>query len=109
MCSSDLLNDILDAIAIVENDVRGLDETSFLDDGKTQRSVLYSLSVIGEAAAKLSPETQNQCPNISWQDVKGMRNYIIHEYFRVNLDIVWDAIYSDLPRLKAAIVSILRT
>lgn len=101
------LQDMLDAIAMIERDVYGFDEAQFIRDGKTCRSVLYSFSVIGEAAANLSQVTQAKSPSIPWIEIKGMRNYIIHEYFRVNLDVVWEAISNDLPRLKQAIESIL--
>ena len=105
----DRLQDILKEIAEIEGDVAGMSEEDFLNDSKTRRAVLYSFSVIGEAASNLSQETQNKSPSTEWAQIKGMRNYIAHEYFRIKLTTVWKAIQHELPSLKSEVESILRS
>ncbi len=57
------------------------------------------IKIIGEAASKLSPERQATLPHVPWEDIVGMRNRLIHAYFEVDLDIVWDVVTTDLPGL----------
>jgi len=59
------------------------------------------LTVIGEASRKISPEYQAAHADIPWSEMKGLRHRLVHEYFRIQLPIVWDTIQSDLPKLIA--------
>jgi uncharacterized protein with HEPN domain len=63
--------------------------------------------VIGEAVKQLSQATRDAHPSILWKQIAGMRDKMIHEYFGVNLDLVWDAVVRDLPKLLAEIDTIL--
>ena len=74
----------------------------FLEDLKTQDAVIRNIEIIGEATKNLSDEIRNKYPEIPWNHMIGMRNRLIHGYFDVNLDIVWDTIRSDLPPLVEA-------
>jgi uncharacterized protein with HEPN domain len=60
---------------------------------------MRQLGIIGEAARKVSQETRNAHPEIPWSEIIGMRNRLIHEYSRINLQRVWDTIQNDIPRL----------
>lgn len=62
-------------------------------------SPVKCIEIIGEAAARIGPETRARCPNIPWPDIVGMRNRLIHAYFDIDLDRVWDTITDDLPPL----------
>ena len=62
-------------------------------------ALLKSLEIIGEAANGVSSVTQNRYPGIPWRDIIGMRNRLVHVYFDVDLDLVWDTIRTDLPPL----------
>lgn len=73
--------------------------SDFQEDIKTVRAVLYNVAIIGEAAASLMPEVEVAYPEIPWVDIRGLRNIVIHEYFRVNLEIIWETIQRDLPPL----------
>lgn len=73
----------------------------FLEDVQLQDAVIRRLLVIAEAARRVSTSTRQTLPNISWQEINGMRNRLVHEYDDVNLNIVWDAIQSTIPRLIA--------
>jgi len=70
-------------------------------------AILKDLEIIGEAASRVSRETKEQYPLIPWDEIVGMRNRLIHGYFDVNLDVVWETISHDLPQLLAEIDSAL--
>lgn len=94
------LADILDAIEAIERFVTGLDEASFLADELVQSAVLQKLSIIGEAAAKLSDATRDRLPEIPWKEIIGFRNIAVHAYFSVDWRIVFVTVADDLPMLK---------
>jgi uncharacterized protein with HEPN domain len=62
-------------------------------------SLTRCIEIIGEAAARVGDETRNQAPEIPWPDIVGMRNRLIHAYFDIDLDRIWDTIVDDLPPL----------
>lgn len=74
-----------------------------------QDAVMRNLEIIGEAASKISLETRNALPQIPWSDIIGMRNRLIHEYFRIDLQKVWDTVQNDIPSLIALIEPIVPT
>lgn len=93
------IQDIIEVGLEIEAFTKGMSFEDFQTDLKTVRAVLYSLAIIGEAAGSLLPEVEVDYPEISWVDIRGIRNVVIHEYFRVDLDIVWETIQQDLPSL----------
>ncbi len=93
------VKDILTEIEEVQQMVEGLTFEAFCQDRRTIKATLYSLAVIGEAAANLMPEVSTRYPQIPWRQMRGLRNIAIHEYFQVDLTIVWETIQSDLPAL----------
>lgn len=84
-----------------------MSKTAFLDDLKTQSSVLYQLMVIGEAVKRLSHEFRAQHPDIPWSLIAGMRDHLIHAYDAVDWDEVWKTITRDVPDLLAQIERLL--
>ncbi len=70
-------------------------------------SLIKEIEIIGEAASKLSADLLNRYPEIPWADIVGMRNKLIHGYFEVNLDILWNTIKKDLPKLKEQLQKII--
>ncbi len=100
------LDDILDAIHQVRSYVEGQDEEAFAVDRKTQDAVIRNLEIIGEAAGNLPEEIQKAAPEIDWRKIKGLRNILIHDYFGVNLPIVWDVVQNKLGALEAACVKL---
>jgi uncharacterized protein with HEPN domain len=101
------LADMLDAIEAVERFTRDVDENGFLSSEMMQSAVLQKLSVMGEAAARLSPDTRSRCPDIPWNEIIGFRNVAVHAYFSVDWRIVFDTVRLDLPSLKRGIISLL--
>ncbi|MDI6801354.1 MAG: DUF86 domain-containing protein [Thermodesulfovibrionales bacterium] len=95
----DYLNDILESIADIREFTAGINREGFFNDKKTIKAVVRSLEVIGEAVSKLPDNIREMYPEIPWQETVAMRNRLIHEYFGVDLDIVWQTIEEDLSPL----------
>jgi uncharacterized protein with HEPN domain len=80
----------------------GMRKEDFLADVRTQKAVVMSLIVIGEAATRIMdqhPEFAGLHPDVPWRNMRGMRNRIAHGYFDINLEVVWDTVQSALPDL----------
>ena len=82
----------------VETFTHGVDHVTFLVDTKTEAAVLYRLTILGEAARRLSAEFRDRHPTIAWSNAVATRNRLVHNFARVDLDIVWDTVQSDVPR-----------
>lgn len=98
----DYLDHMLQAATEACGFVDGLSKDDFLDDKRTQRAVVMSLVIVGEAAAKImdtAPEFVATQTAIPWRSMRGMRNRIAHGYFDINLDVVWETVKSALPTL----------
>ncbi|WP_008316381.1 DUF86 domain-containing protein [Leptolyngbya sp. PCC 6406] len=101
------VRDMLTEIAVVEETVAGLGVELFVQNRQAVRAVLYSLAVIGEAVASAIDELDAADPATPWHQIRGMRNAVIHEYFRVDVETVWQTTQLDLPMLKTALQQIL--
>ena len=101
------LRHVLDAIGRIEEYTKGITRKGFLNDHLRQDAVIRQIEVIGEAVKKLSAETKEKHPLTPWSDVAGMRDKLIHHYFGVDLDAVWDTVRRDIPVLKKQIAKIL--
>ena len=99
----DYLNDIIESVTDIREFTVALTRESFSTDKKTIKAVVRSLEVIGEAANKLPQHVRDGYPEIFWQEIIDMRNRLIHEYFGVDLDIVWQTIEEDLGPLENAV------
>ena len=104
------VQDMLEAIANAKSDIGDLTKEQFLADGKTQRAVIESIIVIGEAAnnvMRLAPSLEQKNPLV-WQhlhDVYDMRIVLTHEYFRVDAAIVWTTVKNHLPLLEKLLLA----
>lgn len=94
-----VLLDIFNAARSAQLFVGDLSESQFLDDYKTQSSVLYQLLVIGEATKRLSPEFRTTHEAIPWTLMAGMRDHLIHAYDAVDWEEVWNTVTDDLVEL----------
>ncbi len=101
MSGNDLirLRHMLDAAQEAIGFVEGLDRSSLEQDRLLVLGLLKCIEIVGEAAAKLQPETRARCPGIPWTDLVGMRNRLVHVYFDIDLDQVWKTVREDLPPL----------
>lgn len=102
------LRHILDAIERIGSHLQGFETGSFLTDVKTQDAVIRQLEIIGEAAANLTDQLREENPNVGWQMATAARNRLIHGYFDVDANMVWDITQNDLPILKTQIEEILK-
>ncbi len=103
------LEDILDSGSAVLAFVKDLSFEEFCNDRKTSSAVIREFEIIGEAVGKIPDELKQKRPDVEWQDIKDFRNLLIHEYFGVDLEIVWKIIQDNLPVLINAVREILGT
>ena len=99
--------DILDAITTIESYTAGLTFEQFQADRKTVDAVVRNLEIIGEATRHLCASYDNLPADVPWADIAGMRSVLIHEYFGVDLTIIWQTITEDLSVLRLSLESIL--
>ncbi|MGS2760799.1 HepT-like ribonuclease domain-containing protein [Sinomicrobium sp. M5D2P9] len=103
----ELLKHIQDEILFVLKTTSGKNKDEFISDPVLSRAVIRSLEIIGEASTKLSPGFKAQYPDVEWRKISDTRNRLIHDYFGVDYDIVWNIITDKLPDLKENIQNII--
>jgi len=91
---------ILDAILAIDQFTMNVEFEGFLKNKLLQDGVVRELEIIGEASKKLSSDFKDSHKELPWQDITGMRDKLIHEYFGVDLIVVWETVKQDLPNLK---------
>ena len=94
---------ILDCISNINDFVKDVSYSELKNNIMLQSAILYQFMVIGEAAGNISKEFQNNHQDIPWGEIIGMRNKLIHHYFGVDLEVVWETVYDDLPELERLI------
>ena len=97
------VNDILQSCQKARRYTTGMTQQEFLADDMTSDAVLRNLEIIGEAAKHVPADVRQAIPQIDWTKVGGMRNWLAHAYFGLDVDIVWDVIENKLPELEQAV------
>ncbi len=100
------IQDILENIIDIESFSKGLSKEKIIEDKLKQKAIIRSLEIIGGAVKNIPNSFRKKYPNVEWSKIAGMRDIIIHGYFRVDLDSVWNVIKRDLPKLKKQIEKI---
>jgi len=101
------LEDILEAISLIQEYVEGLDFEKFKNDRKTIDAVIRNLEIIGEAVKYIPDQIKQKYPEVDWRGMVGLRNRIVHAYFNISTSIVWHIVERELSDLKEKFEQIL--
>ena len=104
-----VLRDILDAIRMIEEFTSSMDFEGFQSNPMAVAAVERKLLIIAEAGVRLGLDAPALCPDQSWRNIRGMGNWLRHEYDRVDLSLVWQTVTDDLPSLKASVQTAVST
>lgn len=96
------LNDIIDAIDKILKFTSGMSFYEFESDDKTIDAVIRNLEIVGEAVKNIPKKVKDKAPDVDWRKIAGLRDILIHEYFGVNKEIVWDIVQNKILPLKFA-------
>lgn len=97
---------ILDAISEIENYTANIEIDIFLKNSMMHFASIKQIEIIGEAANYISEETKNKFSDIEWRQITGLRHILVHEYFGVDITLIWQIIINDIPKLKTKIQNI---
>jgi uncharacterized protein with HEPN domain len=104
----DYLQDMLDSIDDIHGFIEGVSYQDFVADKKTINAVVRSIEVIGESAKAIPDLVKERNPSIPWEKMMSMRNKLIHEYFGIDLEIIWQTLQEDLPPLRDKIAELIQ-
>ena len=96
-----------DEIEYLLEKCNGLQKERFLNDATLKRAFVRSIEIIGEASKKVPVELKDRYPGVNWKAMMGMRDRLVHDYFGVDYDIVWDVVENKIPALRDDILEIL--
>jgi len=101
------LRHIIDEIEYLIDRSTNLSKENFLEDETLKRAFVRSIEIIGEAAKKIPPDFKQKYPHIEWRAMAGMRDKLIHDYFGIDYEIVWDVVTNKIPTLRVKIKEVL--
>jgi len=103
----EFLRHILDECNYLIKESQNNSFENFVNDDRLSRAVCRSLEIIGEASNKIDQSFKDRYPFVTWREMSGIRNRIIHNYFGIDYDIVWDTVATDIPQLKKGVEKII--
>jgi uncharacterized protein with HEPN domain len=101
------LDDILEYCEKIQTFMSGAEYDDFIDDEMRQLSIIRCLEVIGEASKHIPADIRNLYPEIPWKTISGTRDYLIHDYSGVNIDLIWKTARNDIPTLAVEITRVI--
>ncbi len=101
------LRDILESIRKIEMYKARLNEITFKEDELVQDGIIRNLEIIGEAVKKMPGSIKRESSKLDWRKIAGLRDVLIHCYYTVDLDIVWDIVQNKVPELKAEVLAMM--
>ncbi len=101
------LNDILQASQKIVSHTQDMDYRQFCPNDRHVDAVLHNLTAVGEVSRSIPDEIKIRYPHVAWDEMRDMRNVVIHEYFGVDLSVVWQTVQEDLPKLIKQVKEIL--
>ena len=102
------LQHVIDCINKIEIITQNLSYRNYLEDWIKQDAIFRNIAIISEAISHVEDELKLKYPDFAWVQAEGMRNFLVHEYFKVDHDAVWATFHEDLPNLKLQILSIIK-
>ncbi len=103
------LHDIAKSCTKITEYLGNVSEKAFKSNELLQDAVVRNIEIIGEASKGISPELREQNPEIEWREIMRMRDKIVHHYFKLDLDVIWQTVTEDIPQLKLKIDDILKS
>jgi len=102
------LKHIIEAIDKIKAYTKGMNLKDFLTNNLVKDAVVRNIEIIGEATKNLSEDFRKEHKEVAWKDIAGMRDRIAHFYFGLDYELVWEVVVSDLPKLEADVLKILK-
>ena len=104
-----LLKDILKAVDMVIGFMNNVTESEFHENNLLRSGIVYQLIIIGEAVGGIPDDIKDMAPSVPWRQIRGFRNYAVHQYFSVDWNIVWETATSELLPLRVEVEGLLRS